>query len=764
MGFAKTGALTASDMTVYDKRASGFIPGEGCGFVVLKRLEDAQRDGNYIYATINGWGISSDGKGGITAPSKIGQSKALLRAYQKAGYSPHTLSFIEGHGTGTAVGDRTELEGIALAMSQHGEIVPRSVGMTSFKSIVGHTKAASGIGAFIKSVIAVNQRILPPTAGCKEPNPIFDTSAQCLYPILTGEIHNPNETLKAGIFGAGFGGINCHVAISSGDAPANHLKSSVREASLLVSNQDTEIFIMSAFFVEDLLERILILIELAQGMSIGEMVDLAAKLAQENQDSLSVRVAIVAHNPTQLLDSLVRIKQILNNHSLTKGEVIISPKKDIYIANQIKGDRIGFLFPGQGSEKLNMARILVQRYDWAKQLVNQADEWLKEIGIAPISQFIYYSLERAINQESIKEWSQLLARTEFAQPALCLTSLIWIRYLENLGIKPVVVGGHSLGELIAFYSAGAYDEKTLICLAAMRGQAMSASSENAGIMASLACDQVTAKTILSQVQGYAIVANINSPNQTIISGDHSAIDAAITIAKKQNIQTHLLPVSNAFHSEKVKNAAEYLQNNAPIPEQLTNLSVPLFSSTNGLEIKTGINMPEHFANQVISQVDFISLVENMTAKCDLMVEVGSGRVLSGLVSNIPNSCQCFPLESKPGNDSDLNSFLAYYFVNGGSIKWSELYKNRLVRSFIPAAEKIFIENPCEGNFNVAIDHENPEQIPEQILDKKVDFLTESSQLSINGQELETLLSSYVRERGAFLAELIKADLESLPFF
>ncbi|MFN6033863.1 MAG: beta-ketoacyl synthase N-terminal-like domain-containing protein, partial [Dolichospermum sp.] len=317
IGFAKTGALTASDMTVYDKRASGFIPGEGCGFVVLKRLEDAQRDGNYIYATINGWGISSDGKGGITAPSKIGQSKALLRAYQKAGYSPHTLNFIEGHGTGTAVGDRTELEGIALAMSQHGEIVPRSVGMTSFKSIVGHTKAASGIGAFIKSVIAVNQRILPPTAGCQEPNPIFDTSAQCLYPVLTGEIRNPNETLKAGIFGAGFGGINCHVAISSGDAPANHLKSSVREASLLVSNQDTEIFIMSAFFVEDLLERIQILIELAQGMSRGEMVDLAAKLAQDNQDSLPIRAAIVAHNPNQLLDSLFRIKQILNNHSLT---------------------------------------------------------------------------------------------------------------------------------------------------------------------------------------------------------------------------------------------------------------------------------------------------------------------------------------------------------------------------------------------------------------------------------------------------------------
>jgi acyl transferase domain-containing protein len=105
IGFAKTGALTSQDMTVYDRCASGFIPGEGCGFVVLKRLADAQAQGDYVYAVLNGWGLSSDGKGGITAPSKVGQSKALLRAYEKAGYSPHTLHFIEGHGTGTPVGD-----------------------------------------------------------------------------------------------------------------------------------------------------------------------------------------------------------------------------------------------------------------------------------------------------------------------------------------------------------------------------------------------------------------------------------------------------------------------------------------------------------------------------------------------------------------------------------------------------------------------------------------------------------------------------------
>jgi acyl transferase domain-containing protein len=769
IGFAKTSALTASELTVYDRRASGFIPGEGCGFVVVKRLEDALRDGDYVYGTINGWGISSDGKGGLTAPSKVGQSKALLRAYQKAGYSAQTLDFIEGHGTGTPKGDRTELEGIALAMSQdnNGEITPRSIGMTSFKSIVGHTKAASGIGGFIKALIAVNQRILPPTAGCQEPNPIFDTTAQCLYPILTGEIRQSDQILKAGVFGAGFGGINCHVAISSGDAPATHLKPNLEEQALLVSNQDTEIFILSAISIEALLERTKSVIELAKGMSMGEMVDLAAKLAQENQSSLPIRAAIIASGPDQLRDCLVKVEQMLNNKPPAKGEVMVSPQKHIYISNGVKRNRVAYLFPGQGSQKLNMARKLVQRYGWARQLVTQADQWLKEIGLEPVSQYIYRPLERAANQEQVKEWSQFLARTIVAQPSLCLASLIWMRYLKQLGIEPVAVGGHSLGELTAFYSAGAYDEKTLICLVAMRGQVMSASPENAGTMASLGCSQAMAESILQQVNGYVIVANINSPTQTVISGDIPAVEQAVKLAQQQNIQTHLLRVTNAFHSEKVQSADEYLLANAPIPEQLTSLSVPLFSSTNGEQIKAGINLKQHFANQVISQVDFISLVERMIAKCDLMVEVGSGRVLSGLVSAISNSCECFPLESKPGRDSDLNSFLATLFVYGGEIKWEALYENRLVRPFIPASAKKFIENPCERSLPVFSAESSTALNNLTAPVTNSEPMESYSQLQQNlstDQQLEIFLSNYFSERGEFLAELIKADLNSLLLF
>jgi len=178
VGFSKTGALTQKDMTVYDRKASGFIPGEGCGFVCMKRLEDAQRDNDYIYAILHGWGLSTDGKGGITAPNSKGQARAIRRAYERAGYRMQEIDFIEGHGTGTTVGDRIELNGIALALGE--DAPPRSCGVTSFKSIVGHTKAASGIGGFIKAVVAVNQRIIPPLANCTEPNPVFDDSAKSL--------------------------------------------------------------------------------------------------------------------------------------------------------------------------------------------------------------------------------------------------------------------------------------------------------------------------------------------------------------------------------------------------------------------------------------------------------------------------------------------------------------------------------------------------------------------------------------------------------
>lgn len=769
IGFAKTGALSSSDMRVYDKKASGFIPGEGCGFVLLKRLEDAQAAGDHVYAVIRGWGISSDGKGGITAPSREGQALALKRAYEKAGYSPNDIDFIEGHGTGTPVGDRTELGGIALAMDSKDEskATIRSCGITSFKSLVGHTKAAAGIGGLLKAIMAVNRRVIPPTAGCKEPNVAFETFARDIYPIFQGETKNPTSTLRAGVSAMGFGGINCHVTLESGDAPSSKLKSSslIEEQSILASTQETELFILGATSISELLKRTQEVINLSKGMSLGELVDLAAHLAHELQPKSLVRASVIASSPEELLRNLNLLEKRLSNSPPSKGEIVVSLEKEFWIGNCVQQSQVGFLFPGQGSQKLNMASTLVRRYDWARELLKKADRSLTQIEKAhepqEISQFIFRPLDRAINANQIKKWSSVLANTEIAQPAICFTSLVWKSWLERLNIKPSVVGGHSLGELTAFHVAGAFDEEALLNLATVRGKAMSASVKKSGSMLSIACSQEKAEEILSRVKGYAVIANINSPRQIVISGEKNSIQEVIKIAETEKIQTYQLQVSNAFHSQLVSSAAEYLHAHAPIPEKLENTAIQLLSSMNGKKVDSGIDLRRHFADQVSSQVNFIDLVKTMAKTCDLIVEVGPGRVLSNLVKEIVGvkGPICLPIESKSGADRDLNNVLANLFIRGSEINWNALYQNRLVHPFIPAQERIFIENPCERPFETF--NVRPFQAVE-ISQKQLES-EPTNTFSPSPQAVSQMLFSYLSQRGKFLSEIIRADLETLPF-
>lgn len=750
IGFAKTGALTGQDMAVYDRRASGFIPGEGCGFVVLKRLADAQAEGNYIYAIVNGWGISSDGKGGITAPSGVGQSKALLRAYEKAGYSPQSLHFIEGHGTGTPVGDRAEIEGVALAMKAQGEAPPRSCGMTSFKSLVGHTKAAAGIGGLIKAVIAVNQRIIPPTVNCQEPNPVFNETAQCLYPVQLGEIYPHTEILRAGVSAMGFGGINSHVTLSSADPPAAGLKPSLPERAILVSHQDTELFVLTGEASTELLRSVETLQQKAKGMSWAEMADLAAGAARGVKPGSPWRAALIAANPKELETRLEQLALILREVPLAQGEVRISPQRDLWLSHGAKGARIGFLFPGQGSQRLNMARTLIERHPWARDFLARADAWLEAEGFAPISRIIYRPLDRAKDGEQIEQWFQQL--TQVAPQAIAFVSLLWQKYLHRLGIQPVAVGGHSLGELTAFQAAGIYDEKTLLCFAALRGEVIAKTSGGGGTMASLACSRQQAEQLLLGVKGYVAIANLNSPQQTVIAGEIASVQAVMDKAAGQNIQVRQLPVANAFHSQIVAPAAAALRRCAPLAAFAPAPQLQLFSSKTGGQIQEGIALADHFAEQMTAGVDFITLVKQLAQECDLLIEVGPGKVLSGLTAEITPAPLCLPLESKVGTARDWNTAIAAVFVQGGGIDWEFFYENRLIREFVPAAERLFLDNPCERPFAVA-----PAEIEQMSY-----FTPEKAESTpIAEQEFGEILSQYFSERGSFLAELIRADIENL---
>ena len=750
IGFAKVGALSASEMKVYDRRANGFIPGEGCGFTILKRLEDARQAGDYIYGIIQGWGISSDGKGGITAPSSVGQSRALCRAYEKANYSIHDLDFVEGHGTGTPVGDRIEIEGISMAISTEGELPSRSVGITSFKSLVGHTKAAAGIGGFIKALIAVNQRVLPPTAGCQELNPVFETKARSLYPLLTGEIRPATDLLRAGVSAMGFGGINSHITLESGDPPAKKFRSALDTKALLVSNQETELFVFSGDSWSNLVTQLLNWQSTAQEISLAEMADLAKQLCQNIQNSHQFRAAIVADSPEDLAQKLERIQNIIQDTPPVLEQIYMAPTQDMWLSNHVDRCRVGFLFPGQGSQRLNATRILIERHEWAREFLNQADRWLTEMGFSSISSNLYQTLEKAHSSQQIDRWKQQMSKADIASPIVCFCSLLWQRYLAKLGLKPHVVAGHSLGELTAFQAASAFDDKTLLCLAALRGKAMLGEGKISGGMLSLTCDSLQAKQLLSEMSGYAVIANVNSPEQTVVSGDLSSIQQLKIKAQQQNIQARKLKVSNAFHSKKMAKAAKFLQQQAKIPEKMTSPSLTLLSSMDGNEVKAEVNLKEHFARQITSSVNFVSLVESISSQCDLLVEVGSGQVLTGLVNATINSqlTPCFATESKAGRDRDLNTVLANFFIRGGSVNWEELYKNRLIRPFVAPSSRKFIENQCEKPFVVS----------------EAELLSPTPNLATPDLELDfiTTMTEYFDRRGSFLAEIIQADLETLP--
>src|SRR5208283_5453167 len=189
---------------------------------------------------------------------------------------------------------------------------------------------------------------------------------------------------------------------------------------------------------------------------------------------------------------------------------VSDPQQEVWVGNGVSRCSIGFLFPGQGSQQLNMAKQLVERYAWARDLRDLTESWISENGYETFSDYVYRPLDRASDMRCIDNWKELLSRSEIAQPAICLASLLWGRRLERLGVKPVTTGGHSLGELTAFQAAGAFDEKTLLLFAAFRGKATAATDGNTGTMAGIAGDRERVDELLREIEGYVAIANINS--------------------------------------------------------------------------------------------------------------------------------------------------------------------------------------------------------------------------------------------------------------
>jgi enediyne polyketide synthase len=710
VGFARTGAVASGAMRVYDKNSSGFLPGEGCGMLVLMRRQEVERLGLKPWAKIAGWGISSDGSGGITAPKGSTQAIAMRRCYELSGFAANTLDFIEGHGTGTPVGDKQELLGFLEITGDGNHTELRRTGLTSIKTLLGHTKAAAGAAGLIKAVLAVNQRVLPPIAGIQAPADAFSTPGAQIYPIVRGGCLPPEAGLRAGVSGAGFGGINCHIAVTGEDIPKRSLET--RSPSwLLASYQTAELFVASADDVPGLLSRVAEIQQLSIGMAEGERVDLAVECAIHDQ-ARAVRAIVVAETVDELHGRLASLVSILK---AAGNDIPLAPPGTL-LGRANPQLRVGYLLPGQGSQFIGMGRTLVNRMDWARDRCARWDARFGTLGANGLSGFIDLPVERADTPEIKALWDTALRNTRVTQPAIVMTSLQWIQWLRQVGITPNAVAGHSLGEITAMVAANFLSEDEAIDIVRIRSEACAAEDVPQGGMLALNCGLETAQGMVSAIAGYAVVANDNAPDQVVVAGDTDAIAAIADLARERGITASILNVSKAFHSSHMTAAAEALAKVADIRGEEREANVLFFSGVHGGLPPAGFDPFSYLAGQITAPARFREAVKALAESCDILVEIGPGSVLTGLAKKIVSKwLPVCALEPGPGDtDSQFCATIGQLFVAGSSFDWPVFYENRYWRPFIPASRRKFIENPCSRRSGKL----DPALIEETATDKK----------------------------------------------
>ena len=658
IGFAKTGALTEDVMRVYDKRSSGFIPGEGCGLVLLMREEDAIRTGRKIYSVIKGWGISSDGSGGITRPEVEGQKLALKRAYKRAKFEIGSVAYFEGHGTGTSVGDSTELKALSQARRESSETEKPAV-ISSIKALIGHTKAAAGIAGLIKATMALDKSILPPTTGCNNPHTEIHCDNPTLKVLKRSEIWDKEEPLRAGVSSMGFGGINAHIVLEN-DSTNLRQKLSSREKILISSNQDSEVFLFADNSLKGLQEKIERISDYAEKLSISELGDLSVNLAR-NLNYQQFRAGIVASTPQELAERLFILSEKLSDSI----DSIIDTENKIFFSEMKRKPRIGFLFSGQGSPSNLDGGLWRRRFEAVDGIYSQ-------------NQF----------PSDIDE-----VQTQIAQPAIVRATVAGLRILDRFDITAVAGIGHSLGELSALHWAGVFDEETIINIAEKRGKAMSQTSKTKGAMLSVVANVEKLEGFLQQDKN-VVVAGFNAPKQTVVSGEEKAIEQLQQDLKDQNIASTKLPVSHAFHSPLVGKSAEILAQHLE-EETFQNLNKNIYSTITGKKLKSSENFIELLTRQIISPVRFVDATEAAEKDgIDLWIEVGTGNILCGLIKKITKT-PAVAIEAGSEGLKGLWEAVAASFAFGQRINQQEIFAGRFTKPFDFEWKPKFFTNPCE---------------------------------------------------------------------
>lgn len=646
MAFAQTHALSPGGRCrPFDDSADGIAIGEGVAVLVLKRLADAERDGDRIRAVIKGIGGSSDGRNkSLTAPHPQGQVAALRRAYRDAGVDPATIELIEAHGTGTAAGDKSEIESLCLAFDDDA-IARQGCAIGSVKSMVGHTKVVAGLAGVIKSVLALEHRTLPPTIGVETPNRRVDFARTPFY--INAEtrpwLESPDHPRRCGVSAFGFGGTNFHAVLEEyrgGYRAGDHVDLGPRDAELFVFRGPTRAHVAEALAA---------LSRLVDGCPAVDVAQLAYSYALGEPRGAAAdgcRLALLAASPEDL-----SAKLSLARDMLTEGRAQKHPS-GIYVGDGPAPGAVCFLFPGQGSQRVNMLRDLVVGMPALHPLFERADAMLADDLPQKLSRYIYPI--PAFSDAARQALKEALNATRVAQPALGVVELAALEALRAFGLAPDVVAGHSYGEYVALCAAGVIGLNDLIRLSDLRGRVTAeAGAGSPGTMAAVNAEAARVEALVRQYGLAVAVANHNAPDQTLIAGAVEAIDAAAAALRRQGLRVARLPIGTAFHSPAMERAR------AALARGLENFSfrapkTPVFSNTTAKPYpETEADMRALLARHIREPVRFVEQIQNLhDAGARIFVEVGPGRVLTGLVNRIlaekPHAALAIDAPTRPG--------------------------------------------------------------------------------------------------------------------
>ncbi|HUO59276.1 MAG TPA: SDR family NAD(P)-dependent oxidoreductase [Candidatus Acidoferrales bacterium] len=653
--FCKIGALSATGTRPYGKGADGFVMGEGAVIFLLKRLADAERDGDHIYAVLRGIGGSSDGKGkGITAPNPVGQKLSIERAWRNAGIAPTTATLFEGHGTSTRVGDVVETQCLSEFASKSN--LPRdSVALGSVKSNIGHLKGAAGAAGLLKAALALRDKVLPPSLNCATLNPDIDLSHSPIY--VNSEMKpwdvKDGAVRSAGVSAFGFGGTNFHAVLEEyvpGRLNGNGKRTVAVTQSVATSQSSTPVsaganlpgvgqavvnrkplrgaLVMGADSTQSLVEKLRAIETAARS---GRLPDFSIPSATDLR--APERVAIDYGDASELAEKAAKALKAFELNAPAVWQALRA--QGIFVGKGAAG-KVAFLYPGQGSQYVNMLATLCSKEPVVAEVFAEADRTLTPILGKPITEFIFVDPG---NSNAVARAEEDLKQTAITQPTVLASDIALTRLFETYGIRPDMAMGHSLGEYGALVTSGVLSFADGLEAVTARGREMTwVAMKDNGKMAAVFAPLGEIERIIKAIHGYVVIANINSGQQAVIGGESQSVEQAVAAFVSAGFNAVPLPVSHAFHtsivapaSEPLRRVLERLRLQTPRLPIVANVNGEFYPAEQGATEK----ILDILARQIASPVQFVKGLQTLyAAGARVFVEVGPKKALQGFVESV----------------------------------------------------------------------------------------------------------------------------------